>query len=83
MIIPVVIKKEYFTYAAPFLNLKYTCTAVNTSVNITGNKAGYKRMLPLKSPFSNSINERCMPQPGQSIPISALEGQVSRWFSNQ
>ena len=59
---------EYLIMAAPFLNLKIIWHAVKNNVNITGSKAGYNSKLPIKSPFNKAMKERCIPQPGQSIP---------------
>ena len=64
--------KEYFMVAAPFLKLKNKCDAVIPSVIITANKAGYNLMLSKKFPFNNSMKERCIPQPGQSMPDTCL-----------
>lgn len=63
---------ENFMMAAPFLKLKYKCETVIPSVIITGNKAGYNLKLDMKSPFNISMKERCIPQPGQSIPDTCL-----------
>ncbi len=64
--------KEYLMKTAPFLNLKYKCAAVKPSVNRTGSKAGYILILAIKLPCNNSIKDRCMPQPGQSMPDICL-----------
>jgi hypothetical protein len=75
--------KEYFTTIAPYLNLKYKCKQVKPNVKIIGKRAGYKYKLSERFPFNNSTMALCIPQPGHSIPVIALYGQVSRWFSSQ
>lgn len=64
--------KEYLIPVAPFLKLNIKCAHVKPRVNNTGSKAGYILKLAIKSPLSNSIKDRCMPQPGQSIPNNCL-----------
>lgn len=64
--------KEYFTTIAPYLNLRYKCKQVKLNVKIMGISAGYKYKLSERFPFNNSITARCIPQPGQSIPVIAL-----------
>ena len=57
--------------------------AVNViNKNIVGNKAGYNKILSKILPLSNSINERCIPQPKQSIPKFFFHGQECILDSN-
>ena len=63
---------EYLINIAPFLKLRNKWEAVKHNVKITGIKAGYNFRLAIKFPFNNSIKERCMPQPGQSMPDICL-----------
>ena len=43
---------------------------------------GGNKKLVVKSPFINKIKLRCMPQPGQSICVRALNIQGSWWVSS-
>ncbi len=70
--IEVVKINEYLINIAPFLKLRNKWVAVKQSVNKTGNKAGYNLKLAIKFPFNNSMKERCIPQPGQSMPDICL-----------
>ena len=79
----IVIINEYLMTAAPFLNLKIKWATVKSKVKIVGKSAGYNWKLSTKFPLNNSIKDRCIPQPGQSIPDIALYGQVIKWSSSQ
>lgn len=45
---------------------------------IIGIVAGYNFSDCKKSPCNNAKIDRCIPQPGQSIPVNDLNGQVIR-----
>lgn len=52
-------------------------------MKISGKMAGNTVTASNTSPFSNATNPRCIPQPGQSYPVSSLNGHLSMWDSNQ
>ena len=63
--------------AAPFLIFVVICKIKNAKSNIMGNKAGYIKKLDTTSPFISKIKLLCMPQPGQSKCVTALNIQGS------
>ena len=56
---------------------------VKIMVNINGIKLAFNFKLSIKSPFNKAIKARCMPQPGQSIPIRLLIEQVNKCCSKK
>ena len=70
--------KKYFS---TFCNTKeFIFKFITNSTNniIIGINGGYSFMLSKKLPLSNSIIERCIPQPGHSIPKKCFVGQGKR-----
>ena len=69
--------------AAPFLILNIKCKNKNVNIKMIGINAGKIKKLPVTSPLNNKIKLRCMPHPGQSKCVTALNMQGSWWVSSQ
>ncbi len=57
-----------FSQKAPFLTLNIRWMIRTPKSRIPGSNAGYSIIESKTLPLSNSINERCMPHPGHSVP---------------
>jgi hypothetical protein len=77
MIIVTVEMKLNRMISGPFLYLKRRCSIKKIKMKITGSNAGYNKKLLMNSPCSKAMNERCIPQPGQSKPATSLNGQLN------
>ena len=75
--------KLYFKRAAPFFILNIKCISKNTNKNKMGINAGYRAKLATISPFKSKIKLRCIPQPGHSKCVTALNIQGSWCASSQ
>ncbi len=70
--------KKYFRTFCNTKELTFRFIIKSTSNIIIGINGGYNFMLSKKLPLSNSIIERCIPQPGHSIPKKCFVGQGKR-----
>ena len=70
--------KKYFSTFCNTKELIFRFITKSTSSIINGINGGYNFMLSKKLPLSNSIIERCIPQPGHSIPKKSFVGQGKR-----
>jgi len=65
---------------APNLNFHFRCKNRNATRSRQGIPAGCMAKLSLISPFKQWMMARCIPQPGQSQPVSTFIGHGSRWL---
>ena len=68
---------------APFLILNIKCKNKKANIKMMGIKDGNIKKLSVISPLINKIKLRCIPQPGHSKCVTALNMQGSWWVSSQ